>query len=224
MMHMAKAVATQVARKTVATTSTIGGRAAPACQAASGLRRADMAHKGSRWLSTSGATAGSPAGGEERLSGSGGEDLLRGLSEEEVLRVGTRTQEMWKDHVALTTSFPEASLPPGAGGQAAVSPDAVRRKRLVYRSKQRGWLEVDLLMGTWAEKNVPHLTIEEMDSYEDILNLETVDIFSFIAGNAEPPAFVDTPMMKRLQAYVKSNPLGQSPVSYASAKRENNLT
>lgn len=89
MMHMAKAVATQVARKTVATTSTIGGRAAPACQAASGLRRADMAHKGSRWLSTSGTTAGSPAGGEERLSGSGGEDLLRGLSEEEVKHART---------------------------------------------------------------------------------------------------------------------------------------
>lgn len=26
------------------------------------------------------------------------------------------------------------------------------------------------------------------------------------------------------QAYVKSNPLGQSPASYASAKRESNLT
>lgn len=48
---------------------------------------------------------------------------------------------MWKEHVALTTTFPEASLPPG-GGIGAVSPDAVRRKRLVYRSKQRGWLEV----------------------------------------------------------------------------------
>lgn len=220
MMHMAKAVATQVAKKTVATTSTIGGRAAPACQVASALRGA-LAHGGSRWLSTSDGTA---AGAEERPSGSGGEELLRGLSAEEVLRVGARTQEMWKDHVALTTSFPEASLPPGAGGQAAVSPDAVRRKRLVYRSKQRGWLEVDLLMGTWAEKNVPHLSVEEMDSYEDILNLETVDIFNFIAGNADPPAFVDTPMMKRLQAYVKSNPLGQSPASYASAKRESNLT
>ena len=26
---------------------------------------------------------------------------------------------------------------------------AARRKRLIYRSKQRGWLEVDLLLGTW---------------------------------------------------------------------------
>jgi len=28
--------------------------------------------------------------------------------------------------------------------------DMVRRKRMIYRSKQRGWLEADLLLGTWA--------------------------------------------------------------------------
>lgn len=60
-------------------------------------------------------------------------------------------------------------------------------------------VQVDLLLGTWAEKNVPGLSLAEMDSYEDILNLETVDIFNFVTGNAEPPAFVDTPMMARLQ-------------------------
>ena len=82
-MHMAKAVATQVVKKTVTTALTIGGRAAPACQVASGLRGA-LSHGGSRWLSTPGGTA---AGGEERPSGSGSEDLLRGLSADEVKRV-----------------------------------------------------------------------------------------------------------------------------------------
>lgn len=55
------------------------------------------------------------------------------------------------------------------------------------------------MLGTWAEKNVAGLSTADMDRYEDILNLETVDIFNFITGNAEPPAFVDTPMMARLQ-------------------------
>lgn len=48
---------------------------------------------------------------------------------------------MWREHIALNTSFPEASLPP-RGSEASVDPETVRRKRLVYRSKQRGWLEV----------------------------------------------------------------------------------
>lgn len=60
-------------------------------------------------------------------------------------------------------------------------------------------VQVDLLLGTWAERNVAGLSTADMDSYEDILNLETVDIFNFITGNADPPAFVDTPMLARLQ-------------------------
>lgn len=46
---------------------------------------------------------------------------------------------------------------------------------------------------------MPILTAVEMDSYEDILNLETVDIFGFISGNVKPPAFIDNAMMARLQ-------------------------
>lgn len=82
-MHIGKAVASQVAKKTVATTSTIRGRAAPACQVGSDLREA-LGHGGSRWLSTSDGTDRAPAGLEERPSGSGGEELLRNLSAEEV--------------------------------------------------------------------------------------------------------------------------------------------
>ncbi|CAM9265838.1 unnamed protein product [Ectocarpus fasciculatus] len=210
-----KAVVAQAARIPVATNA--AAAAMRCCGGGGGAVR-----RYSRRLSTGGGGAKDWEG--ERQPGSGGDELQRELTPEEVSRVGVRTQEMWKDHVALTTDFPDASLPPGGHQAASVSPDAVRRKRLVYRSKQRGWLEVDLLLGTWAERNVAGLSAADMDSYEDILNLETVDIFNFITGNADPPAFVDTHMLARLQAYVKSNPLGQSPASYASAKRESNLT
>lgn len=32
--------------------------------------------------------------------------------------------------------------------------DMSRRKRMIYRSKQRGWLEADILLGSWAVSNV----------------------------------------------------------------------
>ena len=102
--------------------------------------------------------------------------------------------------------------------------DAVRRKRLIYRSKQRGWLEVDLLLGSWAAENVATLTKEECDAYEHILNCETIDIFNFITGKDPVPPRLDTPVMKRLQDYCASAPLGTDPEGYATAKADANLT
>jgi hypothetical protein len=50
----------------------------------------------------------------------------------------------------------------------------IRRKRLIYRSKQRGWLEVDLLLGTWSDKFVPDMSEGELDEFERFVNLETI--------------------------------------------------
>ncbi|KAH9254817.1 hypothetical protein BASA81_007067 [Batrachochytrium salamandrivorans] len=63
-------------------------------------------------------------------------------------------------------------------------PDSLetRKKRLIWRSKQRGLLEVDLLLGTWALKNIPQMTsVEQLDQYEHLLNMETIDMFNVIS-------------------------------------------
>ena len=99
----------------------------------------------------------------------------------------------------------------------------VRRKRLVYRSKQRGWLEVDLLLGTWAVENVAKLTEDECDQYEVILNCETIDIFNFITGKDPVPPSLDNSVMDRLQEFCRTSPLGINPTAYADKKRQAGL-
>jgi len=98
-----------------------------------------------------------------------------------------------------------------------------RRKRLIYRSKQRGWLEVDLLLGTFAMEHVPSLTVAEMDEYEAILNCETIDIFNFVTAKDVVPPSLDTPMMARLQQYCRDSPLGRGVEEYAAAKAKSHL-
>ena len=132
-----------------------------------------------------------------------------------------RDRSIRTQHHALNTDFPAQSLPPG---QTSVDALEVRRKRLVYRSKQRGWLEVDLLMGTWAVENVPTLTVAEMDEYEAILNQETIDIFNFVTGKDEAPEEIQGAVLDRLQEWAQSAPLGSSPGDYAEAKKVNNMT
>ncbi|KAJ1450599.1 Flavinator of succinate dehydrogenase-domain-containing protein [Pelagophyceae sp. CCMP2097] len=99
-----------------------------------------------------------------------------------------------------------------------------RKKRLIYRSKQRGWLEVDLLLGTWAVENVEALNVDECDEYEAILNCETIDIFNFITGKDKCPPSLDNGIMLRLKAFCHSRPVGINPMSYELAKESANLT
>ena len=62
-----------------------------------------------------------------------------------------------------------------------------RIKRLMYRSKQRGRREVDLLLGNWAQEEVPKLDADELADFEYLLELETTEIHDVILGSVEPP-------------------------------------
>lgn len=104
----------------------------------------------------------------------------------------------------------------------------IRRKRLIYRSKQRGWLEVDLLLGTWAHENVPLLTEAELDEYEAFVNLETIDIYNVITLRLDIPPNMKTAhgngVVERIQAWARASPLGQAdPEKYKQVKTANKL-
>jgi succinate dehydrogenase assembly factor 2 len=104
----------------------------------------------------------------------------------------------------------------------------VRRKRLVYRSKQRGWLEVDLLLGMWASENVSHLSNDELDDFEAFVNLETIDIYNVITLRMDVPDSMKREggqgVVERIQEWARSSPLGKADKeSYRIAKTESNL-
>lgn len=102
--------------------------------------------------------------------------------------------------------------------------DTVRRKRMIYRSKQRGWLEADLLMGSWAVRNVPTLTAEELDQYELLLKEETIDIYNYLSGKDKLPDHLkDLSVMKKMQGYALTQNMS-GPEAYENVKKETNLT
>jgi len=83
-----------------------------------------------------------------------------------------------------------------------------RRKRLLYRCKQRGWLELDLLMGSWVDQNVSRLNHAELDELELIAKQENPDLMKWLLNQEPLPAQLQTPLMKQLQAYVYANSQG----------------
>ncbi len=104
----------------------------------------------------------------------------------------------------------------------------VRKKRLIYRAKQRGWSEVDLLLGTWAFENVPNLNAIDLDEFENFVNLETIDIYNIVTLRIDVPEELKrgdgNSVVERIQKWARSSPLGKGdPATYAKVKAENNL-
>lgn len=141
--------------------------------------------------------------------------------------VAAREQELWDKARPRYDAIMERHVRlPTAGDTVDLD---VRKKRLVYRSKQRGWLEVDLLLGTWASENVPNLTVEELDQFEQFVNMETIDIYNVLTLRTDVPEDMrgeggEKTVVETIQDWAKNSPLGKASMEqYAEVKTKNNL-
>ncbi|GJT83934.1 succinate dehydrogenase assembly factor 2, mitochondrial [Tanacetum coccineum] len=78
--------------------------------------------------------------------------------------------------------------------------------RLTYRSKQRGFLELDLVLGTWVENHIESLDEKGIRSLVDVLNLENPDLWKWLTGQEQPPEGIDTnPVFIEVRSKVMNN-------------------
>ena len=118
---------------------------------------------------------------------------------------------------AVPSIFSAHAHAPGADSMTHLE---VVRKRLIYRSKQRGWLEVDLLMGTFADAFVVTMGEADLRVYEGILNRETLDLYNIITGKDACPPELAGSVMDLIKKHVASSPLGRAdPKKYAEMKK-----
>merc|ERR1712046_462244 len=77
-----------------------------------------------------------------------------------------------------------------------------RRRQLVYRSKQRGWLELDILMGDWSSAHLASMTDKHLDEFERILDLENPDLFKWLTAQKPVPEEHDCEVFQMLLSHV----------------------
>lgn len=82
--------------------------------------------------------------------------------------------------------------------------------RLLYRSKQRGLLELDLVLGSWVEENIQSLDETHLNALVEVLDLENPDLWKWLsAQEPAPEALIKNPVfsalhekvLKKLNAY-----------------------
>lgn len=76
--------------------------------------------------------------------------------------------------------------------------DENKRKRLQFRSWHRGTRELDLIMGTFADRHIASLTDGELDLYDHILTLPDPDLYNWVTGLEPVPESHMNSVMERL--------------------------
>jgi antitoxin CptB len=73
-----------------------------------------------------------------------------------------------------------------------------KRKRLQFRSWHRGTRELDLIMGTFADRSLRELSDAELDFYDQILTHPDPDLYNWVTGVETVPANLMNSVMERL--------------------------
>ncbi|POY71714.1 hypothetical protein BMF94_5074 [Rhodotorula taiwanensis] len=73
--------------------------------------------------------------------------------------------------------------PEGRDGE----PTETLRKRLVYESRKRGILEMDLILSTFARDRLDSMSDRELREYDRFLTLPDWTIYYYVTGKAEAP-------------------------------------
>mmetsp|Transcript_46236 Transcript_46236/g.74364 ORF Transcript_46236/g.74364 Transcript_46236/m.74364 type:complete len:149 (-) Transcript_46236:116-562(-) len=77
-----------------------------------------------------------------------------------------------------------------------------RRKKALWRCRQRGWVEIDLLMGNWASEAIPRMSSEELDQLEVIIAQENPNLLNWLLGHDDVPKELDNEVMRSMKKFV----------------------
>ncbi|ADK84455.1 protein of unknown function DUF339 [Desulfarculus baarsii DSM 2075] len=75
-----------------------------------------------------------------------------------------------------------------------------RRKRLRMAAGRRGFLEVELAMRPFLERELAGLNENELDQLETLARLEDLDLWAVISQAAPPPPGVEPTLVARIRA------------------------
>jgi len=75
-----------------------------------------------------------------------------------------------------------------------------RRKRLHFRARRRGFKEVDLIFGAFADEYLSGLDAAGLDDFEALLAAPDQDVYGWLQDHGPVPAAFDTAVFAQVKA------------------------
>ncbi|CAN1265263.1 Succinate dehydrogenase assembly factor 2, mitochondrial, partial [Linum perenne] len=80
------------------------------------------------------------------------------------------------------------------------------KRRLCNRSRQRGFLELDLVLGKWVEEHIHSMDENKIQALVHVLDLENPDLWKWLTGQEQPPDGVcQNPVLCEIRDEVMNN-------------------
>lgn len=76
-----------------------------------------------------------------------------------------------------------------------------RLRKLNFRAWRRGFREADLIVGAFADAELPAMDAADLDRFEALLEVPDGDLYDWIVGRAEPAPEHDHAVMHRLREF-----------------------
>ena len=76
-----------------------------------------------------------------------------------------------------------------------------RRKKLRFRAWRRGFREIDLILGGFADQRLSDLTPDGLADFERLLDAPDQAVYAWINGQERPPAEYDTQTLALIRAH-----------------------
>ena len=90
-----------------------------------------------------------------------------------------------------------------------------RRNKLKFRAWRRGFREADLILGPFADQNLPVMDAAELDAFEALIGETDHDLYAWITGAEPAPAMFEGPMLERLRVFQRNLPIARGDLSGA---------
>jgi antitoxin CptB len=78
-----------------------------------------------------------------------------------------------------------------------------QRKKLMFQCRHRGTKELDLVLGPFADANLPTMNADELQILSAFLSEIDPDIYDWLSGREALPAHLRSPVTDRLVAFGK---------------------